>query len=142
MSITAAKRKIRRSYLSISLPHKAFPDATTTKRKLHRSYFYSYQARRAGTRAFPARMKRFKSESRLYAIIRDNGIRDSRRANRGARLGAFHLAHTPKPAHTPKVKRKPGLLQGRIWIAPDFDDAMELVATGAREEAHFAEMGV
>ena len=105
----------------------------TAKRKLHRSY--SYQVRRAGTRAFPARMKRFKSERRLHAIIKDNGIRDSRRANRGARSVAFH------PAHTAKVKRKPGLLQGRIWIAPDFDDALELVVTVAREEAYSATMG-
>ena len=57
-------------------------------------------------------------------------------------MGAFHLAHTPKPAHTPKVKRKPGLLQGQIWIAPDFDDALELVPTVAREEAYSATMGV
>ena len=115
---------------------------TTAKRKLHRSYFYSYQVRRAGTRAFPARMKRFKSERRLYAIMRYDGIRDSRRINKGARSVAFLPAYTPKPAHTPKVKRKPGLLQGQIWIAPDFDDALELVATVAREEAHSATMGV
>ena len=107
---------------------------TTAKPKPRRSY--SYQVRRAGTRAFPARMKRFKSERRLYAIIRDNGIRDNRRISKGARSVAFH------PAHTPKVKRKPGLLQGRIWIAPDFDDALELVPTVAREEAHSATMGV
>ena len=107
---------------------------TTAKRKLHRSY--SYQVRRAGTRAFPARMKRFKSERRLYAIIRDNGIRDSRRINKMARSVACH------PAHTAKVKRKPGLMQGRIWIAPDFDDALELVATVAREEAYSATMGL
>jgi len=136
MSITATKRRLRRSYPPISLPHKAFPGATTAKRKLHRSYFYSYQARRAGTRAFPARMKRFKSERRLHAIMRDNGIRDSRRINKGARMGAFH------PSHTAKVKRKPGLLRGRIWIAPDFDDALELVATVAREEAYSATMGL
>ena len=136
MSITTTKPKLRRSYPSISLPHKAFPDATTAKRKLRRSCFYSYQARRAGTRAFPARMKRFKSARRLYAIIRDNGIRDNRRINKMARSVACH------PAHTAKVKRKPGLMQGEIWIAPDFDDALELVPTVAREEAHSATMGV
>ena len=115
---------------------------TTTKPKLRRSCFYSYQVRRAGTRAFPARMKRFKSARRRYAIMRYDGIRDSRRINKGARSVAFHPAHTPKPTHTPKVKRKPGLMQGRIWVAPDFDDALELVATVARDEAHSATMGV
>ena len=107
---------------------------TTAKRKLHRSY--SYQVRRAGTRAFPARMKRFKSERRLHAIMRDDRIRNNGRINRRASSVASH------PAHTAKVKRKPGLLQGRIWIAPDFDDALELVPTVAREETHSATMGV
>ena len=115
---------------------------TTAKRKLRRSCFYSYQVRRAGTRAFPARMKRFKSERQLHAIMRDDRIRDSRRINKGARSVAFHPAYTPKLAHTAKVKRKPGLMQGRIWIAPDFDDALEPVATVAREEAYSATMGV
>ena len=109
---------------------------TTAKRKLRRSCFYSYQVRRAGTRAFPARMKRFKSERQLHAIMRDDSIRDSRRINKGARSVASH------PAHTAKVKRKPGLLQGQIWIAPDFDDALDLVPTVAREEAYSATMGV
>ena len=103
---------------------------TTTKPKLRRSY--SYQVRRAGTRAFPARMKRFKSERRLHAIMRDDRIRNNGRINRRASSVASH------PAHTAKVKRKPGLLQGRIWIAPDFDDTLELVPTVERDDAYSA----
>ena len=103
---------------------------TTTKPKLRRSY--SYQVRRAGTRAFPARMKRFKSERRLHAIMRDDRIRNNGRINGRARSVAFH------PAHTPKVKRKPGLLQGQIWIAPDFDDTLELVPAVERDDAYSA----